>query len=395
MSMKQKKKIRFLFRNMKLKLIRFFKRLNKRGRLIAAGAFIFTAAMVVFGIVLAAAQKPANKADDREASIQSAMRGEGEIFFDITLPTASITPTLKPAPAPTAEPTPDPTLRRGMESEEVKLLQIRLMSLNFLDLDEPTFLYGPQTEEAVRSFQRQVNFMEETESAIEEDGVAGAETLALIYAQDAPKYVIKEGMRGTDITAMQEQLVDLGYMDKATGYYGTETVKAIRDFQGRNDLSADGLAGEKTVQLLYSPKAKESASKVKAARTKANIEKMIATAIKKLGSKYVLGTRGPSTFDCSGLVYYCLNQAGSNRRRLNAAGYSQVSEWQKITSVNSLQRGDLVFFYDDDYTKVGHVGIVISGTEMIDASSNRSQVVRRSYKTSYWKKHFVCGRRPW
>jgi len=54
-----------------------------------------------------------------------------------------------------------------------------------------------------------------------------------------------------------------------------------------------------------------------------------------------------------------------------------------------------VLFYDDNFTKVGHVGIVINSSEMIDASSGRGKVVRRDYKTNYWKSHFVCGRRPW
>ena len=26
---------------------------------------------------------------------------------------------------------------------------------------------------------------------------------------------------------------------------------------------------------------------------------------------------------------------------------------------------------------------------------SNGKVVRREYKTTYWKKHFYCGRRPW
>ena len=78
----------------------------------------------------------------------------------------------------------------------------------------------------------------------------------------------------------------------------------------------------------------------------------------------------------------------------NAAGYSKVSEWKKITSIDKLQRGDLIFFYNNAYTKVGHVGIYIGGGTMIDASSSNGKVVKRSCTTSYWRKHFVCGRRP-
>ncbi len=305
----------------------------------------------------------------------------GEIV--ISAPTPSPTPTVVPTPTPT----PDPTLQRGDENEEVTRLQQRLMKLGYLDIDEPTLLFGPATEAAIKLFQRQVG--------AQQDGIAGPQTLALIYADDAPKYVIKQGMEGDDIADFQRQLVDLGYMKHTTGYFGDETIAAVKEFQSRNGLSADGLVGEYTFDLLYSDAAKPSASKANEARRSANIGEMIEYARAALGKKYILGNEGPNSFDCSGLVYYCLNQAGSNRRRLNAAGYSGVSDWEKITSINDLKKGDLIFFYDDGFNKVGHVGIVISSTHMIDASSSNGKVVKREYKTSYWKKHFVCGRRPW
>lgn len=320
------------------------------------------------------------------ANSNSVVNEDGSIGFIIT-------------PAPTVAPTPyvtqDPTLKRGMEGSKVQVLQERLMQLGFLDIDESTQLYGPATEKAVEMFQRQVNFTEALDTHLDEDGWAGELTLSVMYSDEAPSYCIKEGMEGSDITDLQDQLVDLGYMNKSTGYYGDETVAAVKAFQSRNNLSADGLAGSKTYDMLYSPNAKESASKAQQARTKANIEEMIEVAKSKLGCKYVLGAEGPKQFDCSGLVYYCLKEAGSNRRRLNAAGYSQVSDWEKITSINSLKKGDLICFYNDGYTKVGHIGIVVSSGMMIDASSSNGKVVRRSYTTSYWRNHFVCGRRPW
>ena len=303
-----------------------------------------------------------------------------------------------PVPTPTLEPTPipfDPTLKRGMEREDVEPLQLRLMELGYMADDEPTIKFGPATEAAVRLFQRQINFTDTIDATLKEDGIAGEQTLALLFAADAPRYVVKYGMEGDDITEMQEQLKDLGYMSAITGYYGDKTVAALRDFQDRNGLSPDGMCGEKTFELLYSDDAKESASKAKSARTKANIDKMISVAKKQLGDKYVLGAKGPDRFDCSGLVYYCLKEAGSNRRRLNAAGYSGVDDWTKITKMSDLKRGDLIFFYDNNFTKIGHVGIVLNSSEMIDASNNRGKVVRRDYTESYWRKHFHCGRRPW
>lgn len=372
-------------------------RLNPQKRLfmLCGGGVIGAALIAAIVIAIANGASAANaNADGYDTRTGISMLSAENDAAYIPVPT----PTFESAAIPTLEPTPtpfDPTLKRGMEREDVKPLQLRLMELGYMADDEPTFKFGPATEAAVRLFQRQINFTDTIDATLKEDGIAGEQTLALLFADDAPRYVVKYGMEGDDITEMQEQLKDLGYMSAITGYYGDKTVAALRDFQDRNGLSPDGMCGSKTFELLYSDKARESASKVKSARTKANIDKMISVAKKQLGDKYVLGAKGPDRFDCSGLVYYCLKEAGSNRRRLSAAGYSGVDDWTKITKMRDLKRGDLIFFYDNNFTKIGHVGIVLNGSEMIDASNNRGKVVRRSYTDTYWKNHFYCGRRPW
>lgn len=371
----------------------------QRRTLILGGGAVACTAIIALAIILTvngiSAETDTLDLDSENVSAERAVQNDLPDVQAVAVPVQTPTPTPTPTPVPTPTPTPDPTLKRGIEREEVADLQLRLMELGFMDQDEPTQKFGPATENAVRLFQRQVNFTDTIDVTLEEDGIAGEKTLALIYSDSAPHYIIKYGMEGDDITEVQEQLKDLGYMSAVTGYYGDKTVAALKDFQDRNDLSADGMCGEKTLNLLYSDDARESASLSKQKRTKANISNMISVAKKQLGKKYVLGAKGPDKFDCSGLVYYCLKQAGSNRRRLSAAGYSGVTDWEKITSINDLKRGDLIFFYSDDYSKVGHVGIVLNDTEMIDASSSNGKVVRRDYKTSYWKKHFYCGRRPW
>lgn len=88
-------------------------------------------------------------------------------------------PVQTPAPtsAPTPTPTPDPTLKSGTESEEVRKLQERLGELGYLKIDEYTTKYGPATARAVTLFQKQ--------NGLAADGIAGMETLARIYAEDA------------------------------------------------------------------------------------------------------------------------------------------------------------------------------------------------------------------
>ncbi len=350
------------------------------------------AAGMIAGVVflLAAPPKPASASRTAAAPIVlaggPANPGTDAQNTVLELPGATPEPTPEATPVPT--PTPDPTLYEGIaDSEEVTNLQNRLMDLGYLDIDEPTQHFGPATKYAVQLFQRQHNLLQ--------DGWAGAQTLALIYSDEAQKYTLLEGTSGTDVDNFQRQLKALGYLSKITGYYGTETIEAVKAFQKENGLSADGKAGQKTFDMINSDDAKQSPTLAKQARSKANIDTMIATAKKQLGDKYILGNEGPNSFDCSGLVYYCLKEAGSNRRRLNAAGYSKVSDWQNIKSYSDLKKGDLIFFYNNSKSKIGHVGIYIGGGEMVDASSANGKVVRRSINTSYWKSHFVNARRAW
>ena len=306
------------------------------------------------------------------------------------------------------------TLKKHDKGEAVTKLQARLMELNYLEIDETTDYFGSSTEYAVELFQRQ--------HGLTQDGVAGAETQTLLYSKDAQRYTLKEGAEGRDVKMLQEQLVDLGYLSESDvdRVYGPTTVEAVKAFQKRNGLTADGLAGEKTLDKLYSEQAKisksleekqkaeEKAAKEKeekekkegkttpapTAKKETRIEKFIKAAQSKLGCEYVLGGRGPKVFDCSGLVYYCLRQAGVSTIRMTASGYSKNSSWKNIASFNDVQKGDILFFKSDSSSSVSHCGIYIGSGMMIDASSGNGEVVKRAV-SSYWKRNFVNARRPW
>lgn len=299
---------------------------------------------------------------------------------------AAPTATPAPTPEPTPAPTPDPTLKVGMDGPEIQTLQQRLMDLGYLDIDETTQHFGPATQTAVSFFQRQ--------HGLEQDGVCGPKTLAIVYSDEAKPYTLLQGTSGEDVDLLQQRLQELGYLGKATGYYGTETIEAVKKFQTRNELGADGKTGEMTLGLIYSADAKASPEMEAAIQRKGSIDSFISVAADQLGKPYIWGASGPNSFDCSGLVTYALREAGTSTGRLNAAGFSQNSSWEKI-SFDNLQRGDLIFYYNNGKTRVGHVGIVIGDGMMIDASSSNGKVVKRSYQDAYWQSHFVCGRRPW
>lgn len=63
--------------------------------------------------------------------------------------------------------------------------------------------------------------------------------------------MLKEGMEGTEVKKMQQQLKERGFLlTSATGYYGEKTQDAVKLFQRKAGLSADGIAGEKTLEML-------------------------------------------------------------------------------------------------------------------------------------------------
>lgn len=68
--------------------------------------------------------------------------------------------------------------------------------------------------------------------------------------------ILYRRVRGEDVAVVQQQLIDLGYLiGKADGVYGTDTYKAVIQFQLAHDLEPDGIVGEQTLTWLFSGEA--------------------------------------------------------------------------------------------------------------------------------------------
>lgn len=114
---------------------------------------------------------------------------------------------------------------------------------------------------------------------------------------------------------------------------------------------------------------------------------LIAEARKHLGKRYVFGSVGPNTFDCSGLVVYCLRKVYDPKTPRfvthTFAVWARSRGWVKVDRAN-VRAGDIVL-------KSGHMGIAISNRQMIHAPNARSVVkVADIYKPDYmwsgWRK---------
>lgn len=74
--------------------------------------------------------------------------------------------------------------------------------------------------------------------------------LALMVVFPGEARVLQRGMRGNDVYALQELLMDLGYDLVLDGVFGSETENLIKDIQAAVGLASDGLVGDKTIETL-------------------------------------------------------------------------------------------------------------------------------------------------
>ncbi|MFJ4520239.1 NlpC/P60 family protein [Streptomyces sp. NPDC088810] len=94
----------------------------------------------------------------------------------------------------------------------------------------------------------------------------------------------------------------------------------------------------------------------------------------RLGSPYVYGATGPSSFDCSGLTSWAYAQAGVSIPRTSEA---QAQIGTKIYNQSDLKVGDLVFFFND----LHHVGLYAGNGQILHAPRTGTVVRYESMTT--------------
>ncbi|MGB8000871.1 MAG: cell wall hydrolase [Anaerobacillus sp.] len=81
--------------------------------------------------------------------------------------------------------------------------------------------------------------------------LALASCFYLFVFEDSAAAMMGTGSRGTEVEHMQSILEKLDYFHTTpTGYYGSITKEAVKDFQADFGLSADGVAGTNTLNML-------------------------------------------------------------------------------------------------------------------------------------------------
>ena len=316
----------------------------------------------------------------------------------------------------------------GEQSELVLAAQQRLYDLGYMS-SQPDGTYGSDTSAAVKAFQSM--------NALVEDGYLGPDTRTLLMSDEAKPNGIRLGDEGEMVTNVQKLLVKWGYLSegRVTGYFGAITKNAVVEFQSRNGLDADGTVGALTMAKLTSDSARgpapastggsssggatggsegagtsETTSSAgtggeasggaaggsssgavvdvpsgpgSADSVNSSVANLLAIARSKLGCSYVWGAKGPNTFDCSGFVYWCLNNAGVSQSYLTSSGWRNVGKYSRVSNYADLQPGDIIVVS-------GHVGIISTDGNLIDASSSNGRVIERPLG-SWWANHFIVG----
>ena len=194
----------------------------------------------------------------------------------------------------------DDSLRKGATGSAVKDLQTKLKKLGFYNAYVDGS-YGDTTVAAVKAFQKKYN--------LTADGVAGSETLKKLDSayknadSDKDDDSLRKGATGSAVKDLQTKLKKLGFYNASIdGDYGDTTVAAVKAFQKKYNLTADGVAGSETLKKL------DSAYKNADSNTSTDDDslrkgatgtavKTLQTNLKKLGfyTAYVDGSFGSTT----------------------------------------------------------------------------------------------------
>jgi peptidoglycan hydrolase-like protein with peptidoglycan-binding domain len=136
-----------------------------------------------------------------------------------------------------------PTLQNGSHGPAVRSLQRTLVMIKLLDFEEIDGIFGPHTEDAVRSFQEG--------EGITVDGIAGPQTWGALPAPpDTP--LLAKGSQGAAVSALQQGLTTFGGSGAPTdpgaidGDFGPNTESAVRAYQSDHGVAVDGIVGDRT-----------------------------------------------------------------------------------------------------------------------------------------------------
>ena len=246
----------------------------------------------------------------------------------------------------------DDSLRKGATGSAVKDLQTKLKKLGFYNAYVDGS-YGDTTVAAVKAFQKKYN--------LTADGVAGSETLKKLDSayknadSDKDDGSLRKGATGSAVKDLQTKLKKLGFYNAyVDGSYGDTTVAAVKAFQKKYNLTADGVAGSETLKKLDSAYKNADSDKDDGSLRKGatgSAVKDLQTKLKKLGfyNAYVDGSYGDTTVAAV--------KAFQKKYNLTADGVAGSETLKKLDT--AYKNADSNTSTDDDSLRKGATGTAV------------------------------------
>ena len=246
----------------------------------------------------------------------------------------------------------DDSLRKGATGSAVKDLQTKLKKLGFYNAYVDGS-YGDTTVAAVKAFQKKYN--------LTADGVAGSETLKKLDSayknadSDKDDDSLRKGATGSAVKDLQTKLKKLGFYNAyVDGSYGDTTVAAVKAFQKKYNLTADGVAGSETLKKLDSAYKNADSDKDDGSLRKGatgSAVKDLQTKLKKLGfyNAYVDGSYGDTTVAAV--------KAFQKKYNLTADGVAGSETLKKLDT--AYKNADSNTSTDDDSLRKGATGTAV------------------------------------
>lgn len=293
----------------------------------------------------------------------------------------------------------DRPLRTGATGEDVSALQHRLTSVGLHVRASGT--YDAATKDAVVRFQRWAGLPaagttgKQTLAALRRAVNAGWKVIARTSAvrKLGDRLPLAQGMKGSDVRDLHDDLTKAGYRVKVTSAYTARTAAVVRTFEEKQNLEVDGVVGRDDVNALAGATDTGGAGQadlpgdenapvtratirnglaVAPADAPLKVQQIIAAGNEIASTPYVWGgghgswkARG---YDCSGSVSYALHGAGFLRSGALVSG--------DLMSWGSPGRGRWVSIYANG----GHTYMYVAGLrfDTSGASPSRWQRATRS-----------------